>query len=344
MSPSANPTTTECDLKITDLTVEYTSGDYAVRPLDRFNAHVHSGELVLLLGASGCGKTTLLSALAAILTPTSGSIRLGDLEVVGLRRSALTHYRRQTVGVVFQAFNLVPSLNAVENVMLPMRAAGVASRAARARSTELLEQVGLGERLSHKPGTMSGGQQQRVAIARALVHEPMLVLADEPTAHLDYIQVDGVIRLLRDLAQPGRIVVVATHDDRMVPLADKVIELSAHAAPESGPPESVTVAAGRELFRQGDPGDRVYVVDGGEIELVQMLADGHEDLLAVAKPGDYFGELAPLFGLRRSATARARCDSTVTTYAIRDFRAIVHPGSVADLITRAADAQSDGNG
>jgi putative ABC transport system ATP-binding protein len=338
VSPAGSGQATARALEITDLTVEYSSGDYAVRPLDRFNARIESGELVLLLGASGCGKTTLLSALAAILTPTSGSIRLGDIEVVRLRRTALTKYRRQTVGVVFQAFNLVPSLSALENVMLPMRAAGTSSRVARARSMQLLEQVGLGERISHKPAGLSGGQQQRVAIARALVHDPTLVLADEPTAHLDYIQVDGVIRLLRELAQPGRIVVVATHDERMVPLADRVIAMSAHASPETGPPESEAVEAGHELFHQGDRGDRVYVVESGEIELVQTLSDGSEELLTLAKKGDYFGELAPLFGLQRFATARARTDAVVTKYGIRDFRKFVHPGSVADLITRAADA------
>ena len=330
---------THPELVITDLTVEYTSGGYAVRPLDRFNARIESGELVLLLGASGCGKTTLLSALASILTPTSGSIRLGDLEVVGLRKAALTQYRRKTVGVVFQAFNLVPSLSALENVMLPMRSAGVGAGAARARATELLGQVGLADRVAHKPGDMSGGQQQRVAIARALVHDPVLLLADEPTAHLDYIQVDGVIRLLRELAQPGRMVVVATHDERMVPLADRVVELSAHATPESGPPERVAVDATQTLFQQGDPGDRVYVVESGAVELVRGLADGGEELLAVAGPGDYFGELAPLFGLQRSATARARSDSVVMSYSIRDFRSVVHPGSVADLIGRDIDAE-----
>jgi putative ABC transport system ATP-binding protein len=325
-------------LEINNLTVEYTSGDYTVRPLDKFTAQFESGELVLLLGASGCGKTTLLSALAAILTPTSGSIRLGDLEVIGLKRAALTRYRRETVGVVFQAFNLVASLTALENVMLPMRAAGIPSRVARPRSLELLEQVGLGERTGHKPGGMSGGQQQRVAIARALVHNPTLVLADEPTAHLDYIQVDGVIRLLRELAQPGRIVVVATHDDRMVPLADRVVELSAHAAADSGPPERVTLAAGQVLFKQGEPGDRVYVTEQGEIDLVRTRADGSEELLAVSKDGKYFGELAPLFGLQRAATARARVESVVMSYSIRDFRATVHPGSVADLIAKDAGA------
>jgi putative ABC transport system ATP-binding protein len=333
---SARPDRAHASLDITDLTVEYTSGDYVVRPLDTFCTHFESGELVLLLGASGCGKTTLLSALASILTPTSGSIRLGDLDVIGLKRAALTRYRRETVGVVFQAFNLVASLSALENVMLPMRAAGISARVARARALELLEQVGLGERTAHKPGGMSGGQQQRVAIARALVHDPVLVLADEPTAHLDYIQVDGVIRLLRELAQPGRIVVVATHDDRMVPLADRVIELSTHAAADSGPPERVTLTAGEVLFRQGEPGERVYVTDQGEIELIRALADGSEELLALSRPGDYFGELAPLFGLQRAATARARTDAVVMSYSIRDFRASVHPGSVADLIAKDA--------
>jgi putative ABC transport system ATP-binding protein len=330
-------------LSLRDVTMEYTSGGYVVRPINGLELEVADGELVLLLGASGCGKTTLLSVLASILTPNTGSIRLGGLEVVGLRRAALTRYRRETVGVVFQAFNLVPSLSAVENVMLPMRAAGIRARAARARAMELLEEVGLGDRLANKPGSLSGGQQQRVAIARALVHDPVLLLADEPTAHLDYIQVDGVIRLLRGLAQPGRIVVVATHDERMVPIADRVIELSARATPasESRPPERILVDAGNDLFRQGDPGDRAYVVETGGIDLIRVLADGTEQILGVAGEGDYFGELAPLFGLQRSATARARCNSVVMSYSIRDFRSVVQPGPVADLIGNDATAAID---
>src|SRR5512133_2275177 len=180
------------DLAIRDLVIEYSSGGYRVRPIDGLNLDAGSGELVLLLGASGCGKTTLLSVCAAILTPTSGSVRVGDTEVVGLKGAALTEYRRKTVGIVFQAFNLVPSLTAVENVMVPLRAAGMPRKQAKARAIELLERVDLGERLDHRPSGMSGGQQQRVAIARALAHDPPVLLADEPTAHLDYIQVEGV--------------------------------------------------------------------------------------------------------------------------------------------------------
>jgi ABC-type proline/glycine betaine transport system ATPase subunit len=313
-----------------------------VSAVEGFSMRVEPGELVTLVGPSGCGKTTTMKMTNRIIEPTSGSIRIDGRDVLSIDPNEL----RRHIGYVIQQIGLFPHMTIAENIGAVPKLLGWPKARTAERVEELLRTVELDPATfaQRYPRQLSGGQQQRVAIARALVHDPVLVLADEPTAHLDYIQVDGVIRLLRELAQPGRIVVVATHDDRMVPLADKVIELSAHAAPESGPPESVTVAAGRALFRQGDPGDRVYVVDGGEIELVQLLADGHEDLLAVAKPGDYFGELAPLFGLRRSATARARCDSTVTTYAIRDFRVLVHPGSVADLITRAADAQSDGNG
>jgi putative ABC transport system ATP-binding protein len=168
-------------IDIRDLTVEYDSAGYLVRPIDRFDLRVESGELVLLLGASGSGKTTLLSALAAILRPTTGTIRVGEVEVTALRGAALTEYRRHRVGVVFQTFNLVPSLSARDNVQAPLWAARMPARQARARAEELLDRVGLGERLDHRPGDLSGGQQQRVAIARALAHDPPLIRADEPT-------------------------------------------------------------------------------------------------------------------------------------------------------------------
>ena len=155
------------ELEIKDLVVEYSSGGYAVRPIDGLSVTCEPGELVLLLGPSGCGKTTLLSCLGGILTPTEGPITFGDVTVTGLDGAQLTEYRRNTVGIVFQAFNLVPSLTALENVEVPLRAAKVPRAQRRARATELLEQVGLGERMQHRPGDMSGGQQQRVAIARA---------------------------------------------------------------------------------------------------------------------------------------------------------------------------------
>jgi len=243
------------DLRVRDLTMEFSSGGYKVRPIDSFDLDVVTGDLVLLLGASGCGKTTLLSMFARLLTPTSGTITFGDIDVTGLSGADLVEYRRQTVGIVFQAFNLIPSLTARENVQIALQSGKVPARAAKARSEELLQQVGLQDRMTHRPADMSGGQQQRVAIARALAHDPPLVLADEPTAHLDYIQVDGVLRLLRELAQPGRVVVVATHDERLLPLADRVVELTPRAAGDARPPEPVELSAGEVLFRQGDQGD-----------------------------------------------------------------------------------------
>jgi putative ABC transport system ATP-binding protein len=325
------------DVVVDELTIEYSSGGYAIRPIDQLSLTIKSGSLVLLLGASGCGKSSLLSALAAILTPKSGSIRVGETQVVGLRGGELMRYRRHRVGVIFQSFNLVPSLTALENVMLPLRSAGVPHRHARPRAVHLLEQVGLEDRQRHKPADMSGGQQQRVAIARALAHDPPLILADEPTAHLDYIQVDGLLRLLRSLASPGRIVIVATHDERIIPLADHVVELTPRAVSDTGAPEEVTLRAGEVLFEQGDTGNRIYVVESGEIELVRTLIDGREEVLAIARAGDYFGELAPLFALQRAATARASTNSVLTSYSVRDFRTLKQPGSITDVLNRGVD-------
>jgi putative ABC transport system ATP-binding protein len=308
------------NIQVRDLTVEFSSGGYVVRPLDGLSFDADSGELVVLLGPSGCGKTTLLSCLAGLLTPTAGSIELDGRETSRLSGRELTAHRRDTVGVVFQAFNLIPSLSAHGNVVAPMRLAGLSRRAANERATELLERVGLGERGHHRPGQLSGGQQQRVAIARALVHDPPVVLADEPTAHLDHIQVEGVLQLLRELASPGRVVIVSTHDDRVTHLADRVIELVPNLAGADRPPEEVRLEAGEVLFEQGSRGDLVYVVDAGEIDILRMRGDGTEEPLATVAAGAYFGELGPTLNLPRSATARARTASTLTSYTTRHFR------------------------
>ena len=289
-----------------DLTVEFDSGGYVVRPLDQLSFDAEDGELVVVLGPSGCGKTTLLSCLAGLLSATSGSITFRGERVSGLAGSALGSYRRATVGVVFQAFNLIPSLTARANVMAPLRLAGVRRRDAAARADALSATVGLSDRAGHRPGQLSGGQQQRAAIARVLVHEPSLVLADEPTAHLDYVQVEGVLRLVRELACPGRLVLVSTHDDRITNLADRVIELVPKFADSGREPEELELGAREVVFSQGDRSDLVYVVEEGEVEIYQVLVDGTEELLSTIGPGRYFGELGPMLGLPRSASARAR--------------------------------------
>ncbi|OBG32795.1 ABC transporter ATP-binding protein, partial [Mycolicibacter heraklionensis] len=220
------------DLRIRDLVIEYaTGGGEPIRPIHGLSLDVPAGSLVVVLGPSGCGKTTLLSCLGGILSPTSGQILFGATDVTTLGRRDITSYRRRTVGIVFQAFNLVPSLTALENVMVPMWAAGWTQWSAQERARDLLTRVGLADRTSHHPGQLSGGQQQRVAVARALALDPPLILADEPTAQLDYVRAGEVVQLLRVLAAGDRVVVVATHDTRIVPLADIVIQLSPTAVP-----------------------------------------------------------------------------------------------------------------
>jgi len=299
------------DVRVRELTVEFPSPDYVIRPLDGLTFDADDGELVVVLGPSGCGKTTLLSCLSGLLTPTSGSIRFGATEVTSLSGRAMAEYRRHMVGVVFQAFNLIPSLSALRNVMAQMQVAGLDARAARARASELLELVGLGTRMSNRPAQLSGGQQQRVAIARALVHDPRLIIADEPTAHLDYVQVDGILQLVRELATEGRVVIVATHDDRISRIADRVIDLAPREAPIPAEPVRVRLRPGEVLFEQGDASDLVYVVESGEIEIFRVAAGNEHVRLTVVPPGGYFGELGPLLHLPRSASARATQDSSL---------------------------------
>jgi putative ABC transport system ATP-binding protein len=330
------------DLSIQDLTVEYASGQDTVRPINGFDLDVTAGSLVILLGPSGCGKTTLLSCLGGILRPSSGTIKFGDVDVTSLNPRELSAYRRDTVGIVFQAFNLVPSLTAVENVMVPMRAAGMSRRAALGRAERLLARVGLQDRMSHRPGDLSGGQQQRVAVARAIALDPPLILADEPTAHLDFIQVEEVLRLIRELASGDRMVVVATHDSRILPLADRVVDLVPDFTSADRAPDKVKIAAGDVLFEQGTMGDLIYVVSDGKLEVVRELAGGGEEVLKVVCPGDYFGEIGPLFHLPRSATVRACTDATVVGYTVQAFRERLGVGGVRDLIEhRAIDIDED---
>jgi putative ABC transport system ATP-binding protein len=314
--------------------VTFDSGGYVIKPLDGLSFTAEDGELVVLLGPSGCGKTTLLSCIAGLLTPTSGQIRFGPIVVNELRGSVVSEYRRQTVGVVFQAFNLIPSLSARGNVVVPLRLAGVPRARARARADELLERVGLGERMHHRPAQLSGGQQQRVAIARALVHEPPLIVADEPTAHLDHIQVEGILRLLRDLAVPGRIVVVSTHDDRVTQLADRVVQMAPDFSDADRQPEEVKLAAGDVLFRQGERGELIYHIESGLLEVYRELADGGTEVLAQIEPGNYVGELGPILNLPRSASVRALTDSCVVGYTVRAFRQD-HPHHVLEQTAKS---------
>lgn len=308
-------------LVVDGLVKEYAGDGYVVRVLDDLTFHAQPGELVVLLGPSGSGKSTLLSCIGGMLSPTSGSIRLNDVDVTGIKGKALDEYRKRHVGFVFQGFNLIPSLSARENVAVPLIVSKTVARAeALARADQILERVGLTDRAKHKPAQLSGGQQQRVAVARGLVTDPELLIADEPTANLDHIQAEGVIALLRELRSQGRVIVVSTHDARLIPVADRVVRMTPDGIEPALTAHEARFAAQAIVFRQEDAPEYVYVIESGEIEIVRELVDG-EERLAVLGPGRYFGELGAMLGFPRSATARAMTDVVLTAMPAHEFRA-----------------------
>lgn len=202
-------------------------GDTRVDVLKDINLVVGSGEITFLVGPSGCGKTTLISVLAGMLRADRGEVDLLGERLDKLRGARLTRFRGRNVGFIFQQFNLIPSLDAAENAAVPLVVGGMGPGAARKKAVALLDRLGLGPQVGKMPGQLSGGQQQRVAIARALIHEPRMIVCDEPTASLDATSGRTVMELLRTLAgAKDRAVVVVTHDDRIYPFADRIIEMS----------------------------------------------------------------------------------------------------------------------
>ena len=209
----------------TDVERRYGEGDAAVHALAGVTVAFARGEFAAIMGASGSGKSTLMHCLAGLDQPTAGSVVLDGVELAGLGDRELTALRRDRVGFVFQAFNLLPVLTAEENVLLPLTLAGRAPD--REWVAALLETVGLTDRRTHRPAELSGGQQQRVALARALVHRPAVVFADEPTGNLDSRSSEEVLRLLRDsVDELGQTVVMVTHDADAAARADRLVELA----------------------------------------------------------------------------------------------------------------------
>lgn len=208
------------------VTKSFGQGDSQVQALRGIDLNVPLGELNLLVGPSGCGKTTLISIIAGLLNPTSGTVRVLGNELTKLRSGQVTRFRGNRIGFVFQQYNLLPTLTAAENAAVPLFIAGWPRAKAVSRAKETLAAVGLGDRVKSLPSQLSGGQQQRVAIARALVHEPQLLVCDEPTAALDARSGQTVMDLLRKVAvQPDRAVIVVTHDSRVYHFGDRIIEM-----------------------------------------------------------------------------------------------------------------------
>jgi putative ABC transport system ATP-binding protein len=213
---------------------EYKTGDQTIVALQPTTLQLNEGELLLIIGASGSGKTTLLSLLGCVIYPTYGDLWVDGHHVNAMKQTALAQLRLNTIGFVFQSFNLLAPLTAEENVMIPLQLQGVSGRDARDRTEQALKTVGMIDRRRNLPKQLSGGQQQRIAIARALVTNPKLVLCDEPTASLDKDSLGIVMHELRTLADGGKSVAVVTHDPRLKPYAHRIVEVENGIVTEVG--------------------------------------------------------------------------------------------------------------
>lgn len=209
------------------LSKDFITGDSRVQALRGVSLEVQAGEMTLLVGPSGCGKTTLISVVAGLLEPTGGEVIVWGTSLSALSPRRKTAFRRDNIGFVFQQYNLLPALSAAQNAAVPLIIAGWSRAKAEAQARKLLDSVGMAARADALPAELSGGQQQRVAIARALIHEPRLLVCDEPTAALDGALGQSVMELLRRVAlQPDRAVIVVTHDSRVFHFGDRIVHMN----------------------------------------------------------------------------------------------------------------------
>lgn len=204
----------------------YNPGENEVRALDDVSLEIEEGEFVAIIGQSGSGKSTLMNMLGLLDTPTQGHYFINENLIDDLSDDELSYIRNEEIGFIFQGFNLIPSLTAAENVELPLVYRGMKSEKRRALAKDALERVGLGDRMHHLPNQMSGGQQQRVAVARAIAARPPVILADEPTGNLDTKSTREVIKILRQLKDEGRTVIIITHDNEIADQSERVVRIS----------------------------------------------------------------------------------------------------------------------
>jgi ABC-type lipoprotein export system ATPase subunit len=342
---------------------ESPAGPYTA--LKGVDLEINAGEFAAVIGKSGSGKSTLINMVTGIDRPTSGEVIVAGTPVHTLDEGATASWRGRSVGVVFQFFQLLPTLTLLENVMLPMDFCNVhppAEREPRARA--LLDRVGLGSQAGKMPFELSGGQQQRVAIARALANDPPLVVADEPTGNLDSKTADQIFELFRELIAGGKTILMVTHDSdlarratRTVVVADgEVVNQYVTTALAMLDVDQFTQATahleraryqpGEYVIRQGDAADRFYVLVSGEVEVLLRHPAGQEIVVARLRPGAYFGEIAFLTHGARTASVRVTPDGPVEVMALdgTTFESLVRESDyVREQFAHVADARSRQN-
>jgi len=218
------PSASEYIVRTKDLAKEYIMGGTILRALDGVVVDIRRGEYISIMGPSGSGKSTFFNMIGGLDKPTRGSVFINEVDMAQLDAAELAYLRCRTIGYIFQTFNLIPVMTALENVTLPMIFAGLSTDDAQMKGSKLLDRVGLGDRLNHKPSELSGGQQQRVAIARALANNPGIILADEPTGNLDLKTGKEIILLLKEMNdEQGVTIISATHDLKMIDVSDRVV-------------------------------------------------------------------------------------------------------------------------
>ena len=333
-SPTAADNAT---IVVENLSHYFGDGDSRTQVLFDNCVRIHPGQLVIMTGPSGSGKTTLLTLMGALRASQSGRLQVLGRDLVGLSETALTEMRRN-IGFIFQMHNLFESLSAIENVVMSTHLTGLPAASAVQRGTALLERLGLGHRIHHKPNALSGGQRQRVAVARALVNRPRLILADEPTAALDKASSMDVVSLLHEMAmEDGSSVVMVTHDSRIINKADRIMSMvdgriasdvmvqelvalcerlraieffsrlsTAELSSVAEKMRSRPFSDGETLIRQGETGEEFFLLFAGQAEVITS-----GQTVATLEPGRYFGERALITGEVRNATVIGRGDGVV---------------------------------